>query len=202
VISDEETTERSTHRSAYEHDSGWELPELAPVLILISVGLLVAGSGIATGMSLAGQSDLVGSFDWSLLSSALRWIDPSTSTMLLLSAALIWWQYGYWNSSQTDAVAVTIVDEHISRLRTISKWNLAAFVVTIASVILLIVASILQNTGAPIWIWANSVETFCSAIGIILLSLLGIVGLQRILAAARPVVDDRDEFPRDADRPE
>ena len=28
-------------RGAYEHDSSWELPELAPVLIIISVGLLV-----------------------------------------------------------------------------------------------------------------------------------------------------------------
>jgi hypothetical protein len=196
VKTNEETPrERPPYRSAYAHDSGWELPELAPVLILVSVGLLVAGSGIATGMSLAGQSDLTGGVGWSLVASALRWIDPSTSTMLLLSAALIWWQYGYWNSSQSDDVSPNIVDEHLIRLRTIARWNLAAFVVTIASVILLIVASILQNTGAPIFVWANSVETFCAAIGIILLSVLGIVGLQRLLAAARPITIDTEFNP-------
>jgi hypothetical protein len=112
--------------------------------------------------------------------------------MLLLSAALIWWQYGYWNSSQSDNIAEGIVDEHISRLRTIAKWNLAAFIITLASVILLILASILQNTyqGSSISIWAYSVETFCEAIGIILLSLLGVVGLQRILASARPIISE------------
>jgi hypothetical protein len=110
--------------------------------------------------------------------------------MLLLSAALIWWQYGYWNSNQSDNVAGSIVDEHISRLRTIAKWNLAAFIISIASVLLLIVASILQNAyeGSSISIWAYSVETFCESIGVILLSLLGAVGLQRILAASRPAM--------------
>jgi hypothetical protein len=193
VIGDEEEARvRATHHSAYEHDSGWELPELAPVLIILSVALLVAGSGISTGMSLIGQSDLTGGAGWTLVSSALRWVDPSTSTMLLLSAALIWWQYGYWNSSQSDNIAEGIVDEHISRLRTIAKWNLAAFIITLASVILLILASILQNTyqGSSISIWAYSVETFCEAIGIILLSLLGVVGLQRILASARPIISE------------
>jgi hypothetical protein len=112
--------------------------------------------------------------------------------MLLLSAALIWWQYGYWSSSQSDNIAESIVEEHISRLRTIAKWNLAAFVITIASVILLIIASILQNTGsgASVSIWAYSVETLCEAIGTILLSLLGVVGLHRILDAARVVNSD------------
>jgi hypothetical protein len=190
VIGDEEEPRvRATHHSAYAHDSGWELPELAPVLIILSVALLVAGSGISTGMSLIGQTDLTGGAGWTLVSSALRWVDPSTSTMLLLSAALIWWQYGYWNSSQSDTIAESIVDEHMTRLRTIAKWNLAAFIVTLASVFVLILASILQNTyeGSSISIWAYSVETFCEAIGIILLSLLGVVGLQRILASARPI---------------
>lgn len=183
---------RPTHHSGYTHDSGWELPELAPVLIILSVGLLVVGSGISTGMSLVGQTGLSGGVGWSLVSSALRWIDPSTSTMLLLSAALIWWQYGYWSSDQSDDIAENIVDGHISRLRTIAKWNLAAFLITIASVLLLILASILQNTdsGAAITIWAYSVETICEAVGTILLSLLGVVGLQRILAAARVVNPD------------
>jgi hypothetical protein len=193
VITNEETPrERPTHHGAYAHDSGWEIPELAPVVIILSVGLLVVGSGISTGMSLVGQTGLAGGVGWSLVSSALRWIDPSTSTMLLLSAALIWWQYGYWSSSQSDNIAKSIVDEHISRLRTIAKWNLAAFVITIASVILLIVASILQNTGsgASVSIWAYSVETLCEAIGTILLSLLGVVGLHRILDAARVVNSD------------
>ncbi len=114
--------------------------------------------------------------------------------MLLLSAALIWWQYGYWSSNQTDNIGESVVAEHITRLRSIAKWNLAAFAVTIASVILLIIASILQNTdsAASISIWANSVDTFCEAVGTILLSLLGVVGLQRILAVAR-VSDDVDE---------
>lgn len=182
------------HRNAYAHGPGWELPELAPVMIIVSVGLLIAGSGISTGMSLVGQTGLAGGVGWLLVSSALRWIDPSTSTMLLLSAALIWWQYGYWSSNQTDNIGESVVAEHITRLRSIAKWNLAAFAVTIASVILLIIASILQNTdsAASISIWANSVDTFCEAVGTILLSLLGVVGLQRILAVAR-VSDDVDE---------
>jgi hypothetical protein len=188
VISDDDISRhRPTHHDAYEHDSGWELPELAPVLIIVSVGLLVVGSGIATGMSLVGQSDLTAVVGWTLVSGALRWVDPSTSTMLLLSAALIWWQYGYWNSRQSDNVSEDIVDEHLSRLRAIAKWNLAAFIIIIASVVLLIVASILQNTygGSPLVVWSYSVQTFCESIGIILLSLLGVVALQRILAASR-----------------
>jgi hypothetical protein len=113
--------------------------------------------------------------------------------MLLLSAALIWWQYGYWISNQSENIAEDIVDEHISRLRAIAKWNLAAFVVIIASVILLIAASILQNTyaGSPIVIWSYSVETFCESTGIIILSLLGVVGLQRILAAGSAATSER-----------
>jgi len=52
MISDEEKPRlRSTHHSAYALDSGWELPELAPTLIIFSVRLLVVGSGISTGLS-------------------------------------------------------------------------------------------------------------------------------------------------------
>jgi hypothetical protein len=181
-------------QSAYIHDSGWEIPELAPVLIIVSVGLMVIGSGVSTGMSLVGLTGFPAGVGWSLVASALRWIDPSTSTMLLLSAALIWWQYGYWSSNQSVAVPNDVVEVHIARLRTITKWNVTAFVVTIASVILLILASILQNTysGATVSIWADSVVTFCMALGTILLSLLGVVGLRRILAASR-LVDAEDE---------
>ncbi len=174
---------------AFEHDSGWELPELAPVFIIISVGLLVVGSGIATGMSLVGQTGFPAGLGWSLISSALRWVDPSTSTMLLISAALIWWQYGWWTTQFNSEVSDNVVDAHVARLRVIAKWNLAAFIVTIASVILLILASILQNTysGAVIQIWADSVETICMALGTLLLSLLGVVALRRILTASRIV---------------
>lgn len=107
--------------------------------------------------------------------------------MLLLSSALLWWQYGYWTSDQRVGISESIVIDHVSRLRTIAKWNLAAFLVTVVSVLLLIIASILQNTGsgANLAIWANSVDTICEAVGTILLSLLGLVGLIRILAAAR-----------------
>jgi hypothetical protein len=197
VTASAEEPQRGRTPSAYIHDSGWEIPELAPVLIIVSVGLLVTGSGVSTGMSLVGQTGFPAGAGWSLVASALRWIDPSTSTMLLLSAALIWWQYGYWYSNQSAAVSDDVVDVHIARLRTITKWNLTAFLVTIASVMLLILASILQNTysGATISIWADSVETFCMAIGTILLSLLGVVGLRRILAASRPVDAEEEESP-------
>ena len=179
--------DQPAHHGAYVHDSGWELPELAPVAILVSVGLLVLGSAISTLMSLFGQADLTDSIGWSLVTSALRWIDPSTSTMLLISAALIWWQYGYWTSPQSSDTPEDVVASHIARLRVISKWNVVAFLVTIMSVLLLILASVLQNTysGAPLSIWADSVGTICMALGTILLSLLGIVALQRILVASK-----------------
>lgn len=181
-----------TRSSEYQHDSGWELPELAPVLIIVSIGLLVIGSGVSTGLSLSGQADFQAGFGWSVVSSALRWINPSTSTMLLLSAALIWWQYGYWTSNQSAGQDDEVVNVHIARLRTIAKWNLAAFLITVASVILLVLASILQNSysGATISIWADSVGTICMALGTILLSLLGMVALQRIVVAARSVDSD------------
>jgi hypothetical protein len=178
----------------YAHDAAWELPEVAPVLIIISVGLLVLGSGVSAGMSLAGQTGvpfgLGTGIDWGLVTSALRWVDPATSTMLLLAAALLWWQYGYWSSGQRVDVADDVRHVHIARLRAIAKWNLVAFVVTIASVIFLILSSVLQNTysSAPISVWAYSVETFCMALGAILLSLLGVVGLNRILVASRSIV--------------
>jgi hypothetical protein len=177
---------------AFAHDTGWELPELAPALIIVSVGLLVLGSGIETGMSFVGQTGFPSGLGWALVTSALRWIDPSTSTMLLISAALIWWQYGYWTSNLRRGLPDDLVDVHVARLRTIAKWNLAAFVITIASVVLLILASILQNTysGAVIQVWADSVETICMALGTLLLALLGVVGLQRILAASGEVNGD------------
>jgi hypothetical protein len=106
---------------AYTHDAGWELPELAPALIIASVGLLVAGSGVSTWMSLRGQPEYGAGVKWALVSSALRWVDPSTSTMLLLSAALIWWQYGYWSSSARGGLPDDVVGAHASRLRTIAK---------------------------------------------------------------------------------
>ena len=191
----EEPRNERSNESGYTHDSSWEIPELAPVFIIVSVGLLVIGSGIATGMSFVGQTGFPSGLGWALVSSALRWVDPSTSTMLLLSAALIWWQYGYWSASQNSELSDEVVDAHITRLRTIAKWNLAAFVVTIASVILLVLASILQNTysGAVIQVWADSVETICMALGTILLSLLGVVGLQRILSASREGHGDDQE---------
>ncbi len=112
--------------------------------------------------------------------------------MLLLGAALIWWQYGYWSAKQNSELPQEVIDVHVARLRTIAKWNLAAFVVTIASVVLLILASILQNTysGAVLQEWAGSVETICMALGTLLLSLLGVVGLQRILAASSEILGD------------
>jgi hypothetical protein len=189
----EEPRDRQAHSNGYEHDSAWELPELAPVLIIVSVGLLVLGSGVAMAMSLVGQEGVPALFGWSVVISALRWIDPSTSTMLLISAALIWWQYGYWSSSSRGDLPEDAIEVHIARLRRIAKWNMAAFVITIASVVLLIVASILQNTaegGAPLAVWGESVETICTAVGTILLSLLGVVGLQRILIASRVVHRD------------
>jgi uncharacterized membrane protein len=191
-------SESGTRHGGYSHDSGWELPELAPVTIIVSVGLLVLGSGISTWMSLIGQTDLSGGLGWSLVTSALRWIDPATTTMLLLSAALLWWQYGYWTSDQRVGVSEAVVIDHVLRLRAIARWNLAAFLVTIVSVLLLIIASILQNTGsgAPLAIWANSVDTICEAVGTILLSLLGLVGLMRILVAAR--TSDSSELPDSA----
>lgn len=194
---EDEKQDRPAINSRYVHDSAWELPEFAPVTILVSVGLLVLGSGISTWMSLVGQSNLPASFGWSVVTSSLRWIDPSTSTMLLISAALIWWQYGYWNSILGDVLPKVLVETHLGRLRAIAKWNIAAFTVTIASVVLLIVASILQNSysGASINIWASTVETICMAVGTILLSLLGIVGLLRILAASHLATRDLDGLP-------
>jgi hypothetical protein len=188
MTSEESTASNRTDRhGGYSHDFGWELPELAPVTIIVSVGLLVVGSGISTWMSLVGQTDLSGGLGWSLVASALRWVDPATTTMLLLSAALLWWQYGYWTSDQRTDVSESIVIDHVSRIRTIAKWNMAAFIVTVVSVLLLIIASVLQNTGsgATLAIWANSVDTICEAVGTILLSLLGLAGLLRILVAAR-----------------
>lgn len=175
----------------YAHDSGWDLPELAPVFIIVSVGLLVVGSGISTGMSLVGQTGLSAGVGWSLVSSALRWIDPSTSTMLLLSAALIWWQYGYWSSDKRVDLSAAVIDAHIARLRSIAKWNLAAFLVTIASLIVLILASVLQNTysHSPAPVWGYAVATICMALGTIFLALLGVVGLRRILTAGQHVDD-------------
>ena len=180
-----------TLRGAFDHDSSWELPELAPVLIIISVALLVLGSGVATAMLFSGQSGFGSGIGWALITSALRWIDPSTSTMLLLAAALIWWQYGYWSTRNSD-LPDEVIDVHIARLRTIAKWNLATFVVTIASVVLLIFSSIFQNTnsGAQLAQWAGSVETICTAVGTLLLSFLGVVALLRILVASRPVPDE------------
>ncbi len=177
---------------AFVHDSAWELPELAPVMIILSVGLLVAGSGIETGMSFVGQTGFPAGLGWSFIVSALRWIDPSTSTMLLISAALIWWQFGYWSAQGHANASDAIVSAHIARLRVIAKWNLAAFAITVVSVIVLIVASILQNaySGAVLQIWADSIETICMALGTLGLSLLGIVALRRILTASRMVEDD------------
>lgn len=172
--------------SGYTHDSAWELPELAPVFIIVSVGLLVLGTAISIAMSLVGQTGLTATVGWTFVYSALRWIDPSTSTMLLLSAALVWWQYGYWLSNQSVNFSRDIVEAHIGRLRTIAKWNLAAFFVTIACVIVLILSSILQNSfsSTPAAVWGYSIATICMALGIVLLSLLGVVGLRRVLDAA------------------
>jgi hypothetical protein len=177
---------------AFSHDAGWELPELAPVLMIVSVGLIVLGSAVGAVMLFAGQSGYGDGVGWALISSALRWVDPSTSTMLLLSAALIWWQYGYWTSTVDANVAEEVIDEHIARLRTIAQWNLGVFVVTIASALLLILSSILQNTysGDVIQLWGISVETICMALGTLLLSVFGVVGLRRILVASR--VDDAE----------
>jgi hypothetical protein len=178
----------------YTHDSSWELPELAPVLILVSVGLLVIGSAAATAVSLSDQGAFSSGLGWTLVTAALRWVDPSTSTMLLLSAALIWWQYGYWTSRKDPGPTNDVVDVHVARLRSIAKWNLAAFVVTNVSVVLLIIGSILQNTysGAVFQEWANSIETICSALGTLLLALLGLVGLRRVLVASREFLDNDD----------
>ncbi|HEY5092419.1 MAG TPA: hypothetical protein VII60_04070 [Acidimicrobiales bacterium] len=174
------------------HDSGWELPELAPVFIIISVGLLAIGAGVATALSLSGQAGFSSGLDWALVTSALQWVDPSTSTMLLLSAALIWWQYGTWSSRQDSALSNEVADVHVARLRSIAKWNLAAFVVTIASVILLIVAAILQHafSGDGLQEWAGSIQAICTGLGTLLLSLLGVVGLRRILVASREFLSD------------
>jgi hypothetical protein len=177
---------------AFSHDAGWELPELAPVLMIVSVGLIVLGSAVGAVMLFAGQSGYGDGVGWALISSALRWVDLSTSTMLLFSAALIWWQYGYWTSKLDANVAEEVIDEHIARLRTIAQWNLGVFVVTIASALLLILSSILQNTysGDVIQLWGISVETICMALGTLLLSVFGVVGLRRILVASR--VDDAE----------
>jgi cytochrome c oxidase assembly factor CtaG len=195
MTTDEDATSDETiPHGAYAHDSSWELPELAPVVILISVGLLVLGSGAATAVSLSNQGDFSSGIGWALVTSALRWVDPSTSTMLLIAAALIWWQYGYWRSKQPD-MSDEVVDAHIARLRSIAKWNLAAFIITIVSVALLILTSILQNTysGAVFQEWANSIQTISSALGTLLLSLLGVVGLRRILVASREFLGEDDE---------
>jgi hypothetical protein len=192
----DEPRDRRMHGGRYAHDSGWELPELAPATIIVSVGLLVVGSGIATWMSFVGQVGFPARFGWSVVTSALRWVDPSTSTMLLIAAALIWWQYGYWSSFRTDVLSEDVIETHIVRLRKIAKWNMAAFVINVASVVLLIVGSILENTGsggAPLEVWGQSVETICTAVGTILLSLLGVAGLQRILVASRALTRD-DEW--------
>ena len=76
----------------------------------------------------------------------------------------------------------------------IAKWNLAAFIFTIVSVAVLILTSILQNTysGAVFQEWANSIQMISSALGTLLLSLLGVVGLRRILAASREFLSDDD----------
>jgi hypothetical protein len=194
TISADSSVNETSPGGAYGHDASWELPELAPVVILISVGLLVIGSGAATAVSLSDQSDFSSGLGWALVTSALRWVDPSTSTMLLIAAALLWWQYGYWRSKQSSELSDNVVDAHIARLRSIAKWNLAAFVVTIASVILLIISAILQNaySGAVFQEWANSIQTISSGLGTLLLSLLGVVGLRRILVASREFLGDDD----------
>jgi hypothetical protein len=177
---------------AHDRDAGWELPELAPVALIVCVGLIVIGSAAESVMLLVGEPGSSSGLGWNLFTSSLRSIGPSTALMLLIATALLWWQYGYWSTMADSEVADDVIDVHVARLRTIAKWNLVSFIITMVVMIVLIVGSFLQNTypGVALQEWAVSVETICASVGTLVLSLLGVVGLRRILAASREFVGE------------
>ncbi len=169
-------------------DAAWELPELAIVSILVSIGLLTLG-GVLFGISQASALNDPGfgtPLLWIGVQVAVRWLDPATTALLLGALAICWWQYGEWTIGDQPANAHATV-AHVRRLRVLSRWLEIAFVVAIVAATLSVVAGIIvnaSNSGLRAYDWGNDIYTFCSSLAVVVIAGLGLVAGRRVERAA------------------
>jgi hypothetical protein len=169
-------------------DAGWELPEIAPIAILVSLGFTFIGAVLFGILTLVSQEGFEGDLGWGVVEGALRWVDPTTAGMLLAALAICWWQYGQWSGDRVRQGEALAAVAHADRVFKITKWLRGGFVISIVSVIVLVIASFGngQFPHTTVGFWGDIVEEICDCLGVLVISGLGIVAAGRILGASGP----------------
>ncbi|HEV2427208.1 MAG TPA: hypothetical protein VGS61_03185 [Acidimicrobiales bacterium] len=170
-------------------DRRWELVEVVPAAVVVTVGLGFVGSMVYLFMSLSGQFNLTAFEVSTYVVSALRWSGSVTSVALLAAAALVWWQCEQWSGRDDESTPSDAAILHITRSRALSKWIMAAFVVVLASAVGEIVSSIVAGWLGPpnAQGWAVPIYSIFLGIASGLLAVVGVVAVARILAASEIV---------------
>jgi hypothetical protein len=182
-----DTTKPSSDSVASElPDAAWELPELAVVAILVSIGLL-ALAGAMQGIFLNGRllgfrSDEL----WVGVEYAARWVNATTAAVLLGALGICWWQYGQWTtaSHRSDDVAVVA---HVRRLKTLTWWLRIAFVLVVVASVAVAVASIVVSTWQPSLLsseWTNGIQAILIALATDVVALVGYIASSRVFNAS------------------
>jgi len=131
----------------------WEVPELAAVAVLVAVGVLMVGglaAGIVASTTSYGGIPSSGMVAGNAISFGATWAGPLLAIALLGVVGLCWWQVEAWgDAGEPDDAHDRAVEVagHVRRARQISRWTLAALLLTCVGTAALVVGSVLLSTG-------------------------------------------------------
>jgi hypothetical protein len=182
----DETSPASESVNIEMPDAAWELPELAVIAILASIGLL-AIAGAVNGIFYGGQLlGFQGETFWFALLSAVRWVDASTAALVLGGVGVCWWQYGQWTNALRPSDSHAVLS-HVRRLHILTRGLRIAFGLMIVASIAGVVAAIVISTSTPgqfSFDFADDSQAVLAALAADVIAVVGFVGASRVFDAS------------------
>jgi len=189
-----DTTTAPSSANTSTDGAGWEFLEILAAVILAAESLRIIGSVIAgiidatTGPSLAiGQQRLVGN----AIESAANFSDGPGIVLLLLTLGMVWWRATHWterlHNSRASGIAagdLGVEALQVRRLRGLTRWVLALFILASLGALAYVVGSIVVNTAGGVTTglqWqAYSDDLF--SVAYLILAVAGIVASLKLIA--------------------
>jgi hypothetical protein len=178
-------------------DASWQLPELAPVAILVSVGLMMLGGIIAGWLQTRAEFGGSPHAGWTVVQVATRWVDPAIAGLLLAALAVCWWQYGQWVRAPVSDVDPSAALAHVGRARLLSGWLQVGFVVTIIASLSNFVATLVvsgaSDSGMASYVWGIDISGALYSLAVISIAAFGLIAGRRVRDAASTYVSTSSE---------
>jgi hypothetical protein len=178
-------------------DSSWQLPELAPVAILVSVGLMMLSGIIAGWLETKAEFGVAPHAGWAVVQVATRWVDPMTAALLLSALAVCWWQYSQWAKAPVGDASNSAALAHVGRVRVLTVWLQAFFFVTIVASLANFIATVIisgaSDSGIASYVWSIDISSALYSLAVISIAAFGLIAGRRVANAASTYVSTGSE---------